>query len=1275
MKGLLLYIPFILLIFFTLPGAKAQSQTVANSAITLPVNFQGSGCTFNWVNDNPIIGLAKSGSGNIPAFTAVNTGTTPIKATITASPVATGSAYIANYGSSNVSVISTVTNTVIATIPVGANPFGVSASQDGNLVYVTNEGSNSVSVISTLTNTVTAIIPVGSNPKGVIVSADGTRVYVANSGSNTISVIDAATNTVINNIPVGQAPYGVTVSPDGTKVYTTNYNSKSVSVINPSTNSVVATVPVELNPTGITVSPDGNSVYVSNQGANTVMTISTASNLVTATVGVIGAPAGLVVSPDGTKVYVAILSGGFLTIIFPANNSTVNTRAAAAPESISLTPDGSTIYMSDIGTNGVDFFGPTLYTGGFIKVGLQPYSFGNFISPSPGCNGSPVTFTITVNPSPVITASPVTGSISSCAGTASSAPNLLQFTASGSGLSGDITARAPTGFEVSLSAGSGYSNTVTLPQSGGNVSNVPVYIRSSATVGSGNISGNVILSATGAAPVNVAVNATTKALPVANVVPNQSVFSGMMTAPVTFGGTGNGYIWVNDTPGIGLAASGTGDIASFKAVSTGNSPVTATITATPVSTAFAYIPGNGSDYVTVINTITNTTAGNIPVNIGPEGVAVSPDGSRVYVTNENVSGITVISTATNTVINVFPVGKFPFGLAVSPDGKKLYVANQADNTVSVINTATYATIATIAVGNNPYGVAVSPDGSRVYVTNLGGGNVSVINTTTNSVASTIGVGPSPDGIAVSPDGTRVYVANNLGSSISVISTATTSVVATIPVGPHTFGVAVSPDSKNLYVTNAGDNTLWVINTATYTVINKIATGNTPQGLSVTPDGQSIYEVNGISNDVWIINTATYAVTAKIGVGLNPFSLGNFIIGGTGCAGVPVKFTITVKPIPNITSVSAPATVNTIYGTPSSSSSFTLSGTNLSGILITPPVGFEVSTDNITFTNTVIAGGGSNLTDVPVYIRLSSLTAAGNYSGNIVLSSSGAANVNIIMPGSKVSPAPLTIQANDTSKTYGSVLSRGTSSTAFNITSGVLKNGNTISSVSLTYGAGAAATAPVGTYPTISSAVSTGGNGFLSGNYTINYLPGSITVTPASLTITANNINKTFGTVLVSGIANTAFTSVGLLNKETVGSATMTYGNGAAEVDPVGFYPGSITPSSAGGGTFNAGNYTIIYQTGDIMVEPLPASIAIPNTFTPNGDGVNDFWDIPALASYNNCSVFIYSRWGTLVYHSIGYARPWNGTINGKNLPVSTYYYIIKFGTNTKSLSGSVTIIR
>lgn len=83
----------------------------------------------------------------------------------------------------------------------------------------------------------------------------------------------------------------------------------------------------------------------------------------------------------------------------------------------------------------------------------------------------------------------------------------------------------------------------------------------------------------------------------------------------------------------------------------------------------------------------------------------------------------------------------------------------------------------------------------------------------------------------------------------------------------------------------------------------------------------------------------------------------------------------------------------------------------------------------------------------------------------------------------------------------------------------------------------------------------------------------------------------------------------------------------------------------------------------------------PNVFSPNGDGMHDVWQIDNLSKYVNAVVDVYNRYGQHLYHSNGYAMPWNGTYNGKELPIATYYYIISLGNGSKPLSGPVTILR
>jgi gliding motility-associated-like protein len=87
------------------------------------------------------------------------------------------------------------------------------------------------------------------------------------------------------------------------------------------------------------------------------------------------------------------------------------------------------------------------------------------------------------------------------------------------------------------------------------------------------------------------------------------------------------------------------------------------------------------------------------------------------------------------------------------------------------------------------------------------------------------------------------------------------------------------------------------------------------------------------------------------------------------------------------------------------------------------------------------------------------------------------------------------------------------------------------------------------------------------------------------------------------------------------------------------------------------------------------TINVPNTFTPNGDGINDIWNIQYLNTYTKCKVQVFNRWGQLMYSSVGYTVPWDGTYRGSAVPNGTYYYIINLDKTSKPLAGSVTVLR
>jgi len=109
-------------------------------------------------------------------------------------------------------------------------------------------------------------------------------------------------------------------------------------------------------------------------------------------------------------------------------------------------------------------------------------------------------------------------------------------------------------------------------------------------------------------------------------------------------------------------------------------------------------------------------------------------------------------------------------------------------------------------------------------------------------------------------------------------------------------------------------------------------------------------------------------------------------------------------------------------------------------------------------------------------------------------------------------------------------------------------------------------------------------------------------------------------------------------------------------------------------TLTVASSTGCVGSGTINVQVI-GDVDVPNAFTPNGDGVNDQWEIPALVLYPNCVVSVYNRYGTRVYYSVGYPKSWDGTCNGHSLPAGAYYYIIDLKINKPRVAGSVTILK
>jgi RHS repeat-associated protein len=278
-------------------------------------------------------------------------------------------AYVTDFSGSTVSVVNLSTNALTATLSVGAAPADVVITPDGLTAYVANYISGGVSIISTASDTVIGSFTLPNPPSSntflsAAVNAAGTSLYLADFASAQFQVVDTATDALSANIPlsapsISAPPRSIAVASAINRIYVANGDG-SLSIINSSTNTLITTTdfggPI-FGPCvgglgtigGITTNSDNSRVYFSclplGHGFQSVIALDTSSNTIAANIPV-SSPQGLVISPDGTKVYVKSLHG--ISIIDTATNTvsgTVSTSGTAG-SAIAITPDGSTVLVS-----------------------------------------------------------------------------------------------------------------------------------------------------------------------------------------------------------------------------------------------------------------------------------------------------------------------------------------------------------------------------------------------------------------------------------------------------------------------------------------------------------------------------------------------------------------------------------------------------------------------------------------------------------------------------------------------------------------------------------------------------------------------------------------------------------------------------------------------------------------------------------------------------------------------------------------------------------------
>ena len=870
------------------------SQVVCTGAATTAVNFSttntGGTTTYAWSNDNPSIGLTASGSGDIASFTATNSGTSPVVATIVVTPTFSNGGVNCNgpaksftitvnptgqvnqpasqvvcNGAATTAVNFTTTNTGGATTYAWTNDtpsIGLAASGNGNITSFTavNNGSSPVVAMIVVTPTYSnggtpcqggiKTFTITVNPSGQVNQPASQAVC---NGGSTTAVNFATTNTsgtttyawTNNNTSIGLAAAG-------------NGNIASFTAVNNGTSPVVAT---------IAVTPTYSNAGVPCQGGIETFTI---------TVN----PTGQVNQPASQT----LCSGAATTAVSFTTTNTGGTTTYA------WTNDTPSIGLAASGNGNIASF--TAVNTGSSPVVATIVVTPTFTNGGTPCQGSAKTFTITVNPAPQVT-QPSNQVV--CNGNSTTA---VTFTTVNSG---GTTTYSWTNSTPSIGlAASGTGNIAAFTAINTGITPIVATITVTPSYSSGGS-----LCQGSAITFTFTVNPTANVIQPANLV----VCNGAATGPVEFTTTNTGgattYAWTNDNTSIGLAAGGTGAIGTFNAINNGNVPVSATITVTPTFT-FAGVSCSGPSKsftitvnpATTVNPVANQFVCNgsatLPVTFsgGINGTVYSWTNSLPSVGlpesgSGNIASFTAINTgsapvaAMITVTPVFingvscPGTPQQFTIHVNPSAQVNQASNQALCHGALSTAVNFSTVNT--GGTTTY--AWTNSNPSIGLPAGGTGNIAPF-TATNT-----GAAPQTATITV----VATYTANGITCSGPAMNFQ-------ITVNPQ---LVISPVASQMVCHGSPTNPV---------IFTGIPSGTTCTWTNSAPSIGLAASGTGDISSFTAINNGNVPVVAVITV--TPVYTNQ----GVTCHGMPRSFTITVKPILPISVAIDESANNICYGT-------------------------------------------------------------------------------------------------------------------------------------------------------------------------------------------------------------------------------------------------------------------------------------------------------------------------------------------------------------------------
>ena len=258
------------------------------------------------------------------------------------------------------------------------------------------------------------------------------------------------------------------------------------------------------------------------------------------------------------------------------------------------------------------------------------------------------------------------------------------------------------------------------------------------------------------------------------------------------------------------------------------------------------------------------------------GIMLIPAGAQAQQSSRpNCSGLGYTVAGSDEVLFAFdlatgaatgtqvPTGSGPEGMALSADGSTVMVAALSDDRVEFYDAATLALVDTTSV-IAPIAITVHPVSGVIYVSQEGVNQISILDPTSHAVSGTITTGGTVNAMTFTPDGSNLLAVETLSSAVEIFDQAGTQIGSPIALSANPYAIAVTPDGTTAYISATFQNKIIEIDLTTLTQTDHSVMGF-PLGIAVSPDGQELWVPLLSGGQVQVFSLPTFTVETSISV--------------------------------------------------------------------------------------------------------------------------------------------------------------------------------------------------------------------------------------------------------------------------------------------------------------------------------------------------------------------------------------------------------------------------